>query len=172
MILGKLAIKNLKIWHIVLELTPRFSSPWTHSTLSFIVNFVAQKHKWEVFWITRAKTFSINKRWNIFVLPCLNQKFVTPCLQRFERVGICDVVGQNTAISSSIESNTQRLEAFLTCRVPNLNGYHLVVNCDVLCEEISTNGGFILCGETVVDILVHERCLANTYIINFGQINP
>lgn len=50
----------------------------------------------------------------------LDQKFVSPRFQIFEGLGNIDVVNQNAAISASVESYAQRLEAFLTSSIPNL----------------------------------------------------
>jgi hypothetical protein len=50
----------------------------------------------------------------------LDQKFVSPRFQIFEGLGNIDVVNQNAAIGTSVESDAQRLEAFLTSSIPNL----------------------------------------------------
>ena len=50
----------------------------------------------------------------------LNEELVSPTIESLEGVGIRDIVDKYAAICSSIECNSKTLEAFLTCRVPDL----------------------------------------------------
>lgn len=50
----------------------------------------------------------------------LDEEFVAPAIQRLETLRVVDIVDQNAAISTSIESDTQRLKPFLACSIPDL----------------------------------------------------
>ena len=50
-----------------------------------------------------------------------DQKFVSPTIQRFEWIGCCHIIDENTTISATIEGHTQTLETFLTRCIPDLN---------------------------------------------------
>lgn len=43
-----------------------------------------------------------------------------------------------------------------------LHGYFLVVNLDFLGQEVGPNRRFVLLGELLLNVLVHQRCLADT----------
>ena len=43
-----------------------------------------------------------------------------------------------------------------------LKSDHAIINHDFLGQEISTNGSFVLVGESLTNILVHQRGLADT----------
>ena len=50
----------------------------------------------------------------------LNQELVSPAVKGVETLGVVDVVDENTAVSTTVECNTERLESFLSCSVPKL----------------------------------------------------
>lgn len=50
----------------------------------------------------------------------LDQEFITPRVQILECVGSRRVEDENATVSAAIESNSERLETFLSGRVPNL----------------------------------------------------
>ena len=50
----------------------------------------------------------------------LYQELVSPAIQGIEALRIIDIVHEYAAVGSSIERDTQRLESFLTCCVPEL----------------------------------------------------
>lgn len=53
----------------------------------------------------------------------LNQKLLTPIVQIIKRLHDINIIYKNTAISSTIESNTKTLKSFLTCCVPYLDNF-------------------------------------------------
>lgn len=87
------------------------------------INLVSQYYEWEVLGITRAG---------------LNQEFVSPAVQGLKRLGAIDIVYEDTAVGTSVESDSQGLESFLSGSVPQLftesvmepNG--IMANYDVL----------------------------------------
>lgn len=110
----------------------------------------------------------------------LNQKFIAPRIQILECVWSSCVEYENTAVSTAIESDTERLEALLSGCVPDLkvnitselhqihvlrkqnremmthlHSYNAIINNDFLCQEISANCGLVLIRKAFVDILVH-----------------
>jgi hypothetical protein len=62
-------------------------------------------HEWEALGIHRAG---------------LDQEFVSPAVEGVETLGVVDVVDEHTAVGTTIESNTKRLESLLTSSVPEL----------------------------------------------------
>jgi len=91
-------------------------------------------------------------------------ELVHPALKIVERLSISDIVDQHTGISTTVESNTQRLEALLASGIPDLQSHQLVVDHDLLSEEIGTNGGLVLVAVALVNILVHQRGLTDVAI--------
>lgn len=72
----------------------------------FQVDFVAKHYEREVFRVTRTG---------------LNQEFISPAVQSLKRIRRSNIVNQHTAVGPAVESHAQRLEALLTCRIPDLN---------------------------------------------------
>jgi hypothetical protein len=48
----------------------------------------------------------------------LDQELVSPTIKRLEALGAIDIIDQNTTVCSSVESDTERLESFLTGGIP------------------------------------------------------
>mmetsp|Transcript_62 Transcript_62/g.103 ORF Transcript_62/g.103 Transcript_62/m.103 type:complete len:207 (-) Transcript_62:83-703(-) len=113
------------------------------------VNLVAQHHEREVVWVLR---------------PSLYQELVAPVVQVVESLGIVHVIHQDAAVSSTVECYAKGLEAFLASRVPDLHGHRLVVNFDLLCQEVSTDGRLVLFGKFLLHILIHQARLSNTAV--------
>jgi len=69
------------------------------------VNLVTNDNEWKVLRIS----------WT-----CLDEKLVPPAVKCLECVWHGDIKDKYTAVCTSVECNTQALEALLTCSVPNL----------------------------------------------------
>lgn len=82
----------------------------------------------------------------------LNQELVSPRVQGIKRLGRVDVVHQHTAVSSTIEGYTERLESLLTGRVPKLHRHQSIVHYDFSSEEVGTDCSLVGRGESLVDI--------------------
>ena len=91
----------------------------------------------------------------------LDEELVSPAVQRFEGVGRRHVVGEDTTVGSAVESHAKGLEPLLAGRVPDLHGDQSVVHHDLLGQEVSPDRGFVLVGEFLVDVLVHQGGLAD-----------
>ena len=80
--------------------------------------------------------------------------------------GVSDVVNKNTAISSSVESESQRLESLLASGIPQLQVVDGVVHSQLLRNEVSPDGRLVL----VVEFASHEsgkqRGLSDAALIN------
>ena len=50
----------------------------------------------------------------------MDQEFVSPAVEGVETLGVVDIVDQHTAVGTTIESNTKRLESLLTSSIPEL----------------------------------------------------
>ena len=50
----------------------------------------------------------------------LYQELIPPAIQCLKTLGIVHIVYQNAAIRASVKRHAQTLEAFLSCRIPNL----------------------------------------------------
>jgi len=50
----------------------------------------------------------------------LDQKLVSPAVEGVETFGVVDVVDEHAAVGTTVESNTERLESFLTSGIPEL----------------------------------------------------
>lgn len=68
---------------------------------------------------------------------------------------------EHARVCSAVECDTERLEAFLTGRVPNLQRHQLIIDHDFLRQEIGTDGRLVLVAETLMHILIHQRGLAD-----------
>lgn len=86
----------------------------------FQVNLVSQHNKREVLGIPGAG---------------LDEKLISPAVEGFESVGGSHIKHQNTAICTSVEGHTKRLEPFLTGCIPDLQDTkHLVFRrCWAVC---------------------------------------
>ena len=128
--------RSLKVWNVVLTLTPALGSLGGHlnrieekkSSIKFFyirntriiyrtilkVHLVANYNKGKVFRVARGG---------------LNEKLVPPRVKRLERARCSNIVHQYATVSTTVESDTQRLEAFLSGGIPNLetqNNHQLV----------------------------------------------
>jgi len=83
---------------------------------------------------------------------------------------VAHVVDECDGIGTSVECHAEALEAFLTGRVPYLEGDVAdgaglgVGDGDVFGEEVGSDCGFVLAGEFVGVVAVHEGCFTDTYI--------
>ena len=50
----------------------------------------------------------------------LDEELISPAVESLERLGAVNVVDEYTAVRAVVEGNTQRLEALLPRRVPQL----------------------------------------------------
>jgi hypothetical protein len=57
----------------------------------------------------------------------LHQELVPPAVQCIERLRVVDIVYEHAAVGAAVEGNTQRLEALLASRVPELCDVSTVV---------------------------------------------
>jgi hypothetical protein len=130
---------SLEVRNVTLLLAPSHSSLLADNTLVVQIDFVAYNHEGEVVRIAGSS---------------LDQKFVSPRFQIFEGLGNIDVVNQNAAIGTSVESDAQRLEAFLTSSIPNLHGNEAIIDHNILRQKVGTNGGLVLVAEFFVDICI------------------
>jgi hypothetical protein len=48
----------------------------------------------------------------------LDQELISPSIKRLETLGAIHIINQNTTIGSSVKSDTERLESFLTSGIP------------------------------------------------------
>ena len=112
----------------------------------------------------------------IFLTTHLDQELIPPTIKTFESVWSCHIICQHATVGTTVESNTKRLEPeqnhdelpldnddlpLLAGCVPDLHSHQAVINHHLLGQEISTNGSLVLVGELLVDILVHQGCLAH-----------
>lgn len=65
----------------------------------------------------------------------LDQEFVSPAVESVETLGVVDVVDEHTAVGTTIESNTERLESLLSSSIPEL-----AIVSDVLKQTIVEEG--------------------------------
>lgn len=120
---------GLKVRDVSLGLAPSHGSLLRDHPLALLyVDLVAEDDKGEVFGIVRGG---------------LDEEFVTPRVERLEGFGIVDVVAETTAVGTSVESDAERLETFLSSSVPELHGNETVIDHDFAREEVGTDGGFV-----------------------------
>lgn len=102
--------------------SPAKSSAY-HSLRLLHIHLVAEHHLCLVSFhslITHATTKTYERESLRIHRARLYQEFVPPTIQRLETLRVIDIVHQNAAVGASIEGNTQRLEALLSCRIPDL----------------------------------------------------
>jgi len=142
--------RGLEIGYTAFRLTPRHRPFLRHHPLAFLdIDLVTEDDEGEVVRIPRTG---------------LDEEFVSPRVERFETLTRVDVVDQDAAIRSSIESDTERLEPLLTGGIPQLKRDQSIVDHDLLRQEIGPDGSLVLVRETLVDKLVHERRLPDSAI--------
>jgi len=109
---------SLKVWNIAFGLAPRKGSLLSDNALILQVNLVAQNNKREVIGIA----------WS-----GLNEELITPAIKVFKCLCDIDIENENTTISTTIECDTQALETFLACSIPNLHRNQSLINHDFFC---------------------------------------
>lgn len=122
-------------------------------------------YEWESLWVSWA---------------CLDQKLIPPAVESLKTLGVVHIVDQDTAVGSTVEGDSQRLEPFLACSIPNLTPpnqllplttivlgspgpylhcYQSVVDENFLCEEIGSNGSFVASTELLIDLFISRICV-------------
>ena len=141
---------RLKIWHVVLLLTPLHSSLSGHCSAVGHVHLVADDDEWKVFGVSRRRLY---------------KKLVAPALQIFERGRRCHVIDEHAAVRSAIKSDAQTLKSLLAGRIPDLHGDEAIVDHHLLGEKVSANRGFVLVVEFFVYILIHQGGFSHTLFV-------
>lgn len=90
-----------------------FAALYTHCSI-FQIYFVSYDDEGEVFWVSGRRLY---------------EELVPPAVQRFERVGHCDVEHQHAAVGAPIERDAQRLKTLLPGRVPDLKQFSRQCTC-------------------------------------------
>ena len=85
--------------------------------------------------------------------------------------GICNIVDKTAAIRSSIEGWAQRLEPLLTCSVPYLHYYHVVVNLNLFVWEICTNSRPEMLRKSCVLKHLNQGSFPNGWISNHYNLS-
>ena len=98
--------------HVVVLFCPGLPLGSRHCTISLLIKFVSDTDEWEWLWVC----------WS-----CIFIESVSPSTQSIETLGICDVINQSAAISSTVEGVPKGLELFLPCSIPNLKCDHCIV---------------------------------------------
>jgi len=141
--------RSLEEGDITLGCTPLLKTLGGNNTSVLHIDLVANDNEWETIRVTRSS---------------LDQELITPAVQVVECLCNINIKHEHTAICTTVESNTKRLETLLTGSIPNLKGDKTIINHDFLGEEISTDCCTVLVGELLVHVLVHERSLTHTAI--------
>jgi len=95
----------LEVLHVVILLAPSFSFLSWYLSLIFSIYFISNKDEREGFGIIRSGILN---------------KAILPLVECVEACWVSQIETECTAIGTSIESETQRLEFFLTSGIPNL----------------------------------------------------
>ena len=69
----------------------------------------------------------------------MDQELVSPAVEGIETLGVVDVVDENAAVCTTVESNTERLESLLTSGIPELANVSDVLRQKVFTEEWCTH---------------------------------
>jgi len=72
-----------------------------------------------------------------------------PVLHILESIFLCAIINENDTHCSFIISLCNSSESFLTCSIPYLKLYSLVINIDCLNFEINSNSGHVTGREAV-----------------------
>jgi len=69
---------------------------------------------------------------------CLNQELVSPAVEGIETLGVVDIVDEDAAVCTTVESNTERLESLLASGIPELTNTSDVLRLTVfrLCTHL------------------------------------
>lgn len=87
---------------------------------------------------------------------------IHPVLDGAEALAVSDVVGDNDAVSALVVAAGDRLEALLSCSVPDLQLNRLAVHLDRADLEVDSDGGHEVVCEHVVSESQQQRGLADT----------
>ena len=98
---------RLKIGNVALGLAPCHCAFLGDLSLILLhIDLVAQHDKGEVLGVPGAS---------------LDEEFVPPTVQSFERLGAVDVVDEDAAVCAAVECDTERLESLLASSIPQLS---------------------------------------------------
>jgi len=141
--------RGLEEGDVTLGCAPLLETLGGHNTGVLHIDLVADNNEWETIRITRGS---------------LDQELVAPAIKVVEGLGNIHIEHKNAAISTTIESDTKRLETLLTGSIPNLKSHETIIDHDFLGQEISTDCCTVLVRELLVDVLVHQRSLSHTAV--------
>ena len=89
---------------------------------------------------------------------------VLPLFEVFQRLGIRDVIYEEAAVGSPVESRAQGLVSLLASRVPNLKHDDSSVESDFLIAEVSADCGLEVVSEARVLKHLDKRSLADARV--------
>jgi len=141
--------RGLEERDVTLGGTPLLETLGGNNTSALHIDLVADDNEWEAIRVTRSG---------------LDQELIAPAVQVVKGLGNVNIKHENAAISTTVESNTKRLETLLTSSIPNLEGHKTIIDHNFLGQEISTNGGTVLVRELLVHVLVHQGSLSHTTV--------
>lgn len=139
---GRLIVRD-----IVLRFTPHLGPVPRHLVVQ--VALVAQHDERKVVGVARAGLY---------------EELVMPRVEVLERVRVGDVKHKDAAIGASVEGDAQGLKALLTGSVPDLHCDYAVIDDDLFRDKVSADCGFVLVGEALGHVLVHQGRLSNAAI--------
>jgi len=140
---------RLEVWNVSFGLAPAHCPFLGDNALVVKINLVAEDDEGERIGLSRAG---------------VDKKFVAPRVEVLERLGHIYIEHQHAAVGPAIEGDAERLKPFLASRVPYLHGHEAVVDHHLLGEKVGSDRRFVLVAEFLVDILVHQRGLADTAV--------
>ena len=137
-------------WMFTVVLGPEFSLGFGNFSLIFLIRLVTDDDEWELGWVLDST---------------LLNEFLLPVFDAVEGFLGSDIVDDDAAVRTSVESRTNGLESFLSSGIPDLETVVLSVVGDVGGEEIGTDSSSILRGVFTSHVSVHEGGLSDTKIL-------
>jgi hypothetical protein len=133
--------------HIVVIFSPLLSLVGRNLSMLLLIQFISEADKGEIVRIARASIFD---------------ESLLPFIETVETVKVGKVVAQRAAVSSTVESVSERLELLLASGIPDLESDDSVINKDFFLGEISTDSRLRLSLHFTVEILLQKSGLSNT----------
>jgi len=85
-----------------------------------------------------------------------------PVHKGLESILLRNIIHKTAAISASIKGTRQGLEAFLACRVPDLEYHDSIIELDFLVGKVCTDRGLKVVGEPGMFELLDQRGLTHS----------
>ena len=87
-----------------------------------------------------------------------------PVRDILERFWVCDIKYYDESMCSSVVCFSDGVKPFLSCSIPNLKSDIFLTDVNIFFLEVDSNCRDVILREVVINILIDERCFADSCI--------